>query len=37
MKDDKYWEDLIKEVDHNQNGEIEFEEFELMLSKMMEN
>jgi Ca2+-binding EF-hand superfamily protein len=29
---DKVWEDMIKEVDENGNGEIDFEEFQNLMS-----
>ena len=33
--DEKVWEDVIKEVDENGDGEIDFEEFKHMMQKLV--
>lgn len=33
--DDKVWEEVIKEVDGDGNGEIDFEEFATMMQKLL--
>ena len=33
--DEKVWEDVIKEVDENGDGEIDFEEFKNMMQKLV--
>ena len=33
--DEKVWEDVIKEVDENGDGEIDFEEFKNMMTKLV--
>jgi Ca2+-binding EF-hand superfamily protein len=33
--DDKVWAEVIKEVDNDGNGEIDFEEFATMMQKMI--
>lgn len=33
---DKVWKDMIKEVDNNGNGEIDFDEFQKMMSNFLE-
>ena len=33
--DEKIWNDIVKEVDENGDGEISFEEFKLMMEKLL--
>lgn len=34
--DDKVWNEIINEVDENGDGEISFEEFQIIMQKLME-
>ena len=34
--DDKVWDEVIKEVDADGNGEIDFEEFSTMMEKLLQ-
>ena len=34
---EEVWIDIIKEVDTNGDGEISFEEFEIMMTKLLDN
>jgi Ca2+-binding EF-hand superfamily protein len=35
--EESVWDNLIKEVDRDQNGEIDVDEFESMMTKIIEN
>jgi calcium-dependent protein kinase len=35
MGSDDVWKDIIKEVDTNGDGEISFDEFEIMMKKLL--
>ena len=35
LGDDKIWDDIIKEVDTDGNGEVDFEEFKVMMKKFL--
>jgi Ca2+-binding EF-hand superfamily protein len=36
LVDEHVWNDLIKDVDQDGNGEVDYEEFKLMMTKLME-
>jgi calcium-dependent protein kinase len=36
LVDDAAWENLVKEVDKDNNGEVDFEEFEAMMGLLVE-
>jgi Ca2+-binding EF-hand superfamily protein len=33
--DEKIWDDIIKEVDEDDNGEVSFEEFKVMMKRFL--